>query len=131
MNFFTTSLPGVMKIEPSLNEILGKKILKDKSTKEFNKFLKDLNLENAYELSINRGVKMDFDFTSSSGLVRCIIGKVEIEVISGNNEKKLVETLTEENHFQIFIQQGYQINLTSLDDKSIIEINTDKEQLPF
>ena len=127
MNFYTTDLPGILKLEPRVHKDNRGYLFESYSKKEIDKFINDLQLNFGYQLKLNANQYMDLDLNSSTSLIRCIIGKVELNIISINKKILLTDIISDKEYFQYLIPKGYKVSLKSLSEETVLEIQSDKE----
>lgn len=134
MNIIKTKIEGVVIIEPHLIKTQNGYFFEIFSEKEFKDKVGNIDFCQDNESMSHYGVMRGFHFQrppfAQSKLLRCVEGKVldvavDIRKSSPTYGKHVAVELSEENHRQLFIPQGFAHSFSVLSKKAIIQYKCD------
>lgn len=134
MNIIKTKIEGVVIIEPHLIKTQNGYFFEIFSEKEFKDKVGNIDFRQDNESMSHYGVMRGFHFQrppfAQSKLLRCVEGKVldvavDIRKSSPTYGKHVAVELSEENHRQLFIPQGFAHGFSVLSKKAIIQYKCD------
>lgn len=134
MNIIKTKIEGVVIIEPHLIKTQNGYFFEIFSEKEFKDKVGNIDFCQDNESMSHYGVMRGFHFLrppfAQSKLLRCVEGKVldvavDIRKSSPTYGKHVAVELSEENHRQLFIPQGFAHGFSVLSKKAIIQYKCD------
>lgn len=134
MNIIKTKIEGVVIIEPHLIKTQNGYFFEIFSEKEFKDKVGNIDFCQDNESMSHYGVMRGFHFQrppfAQSKLLRCVEGKVldvavDIRKSSPTYGKHVAVELSEENHRQLFIPQGFAHGFSVLSKKAIIQYKCD------
>ena len=134
MNAIKTDIEGVVIIEPKLFEDSRGYFFESFSQREFNEKVANINFVQDNESKSSYGVIRGLHFQkppyAQSKLVRCVKGKVldvavDIREGSPTYGQWVSCELTEDNHRQFFIPQGFAHGFSVLSDEAIFQYKCD------
>lgn len=134
MNIIKTKIEGVVIIEPHLIKTQNGYFFEIFSEKEFKDKVGNIDFCQDNESMSHYGVMRSFHFQrppfAQSKLLRCVEGKVldvavDIRKSPPTYGKHVAVELSEENHRQLFIPQGFAHGFSVLSKKAIIQYKCD------
>lgn len=134
MNVVKTDIEGVVIIEPNVFEDSRGYFFESFSQREFNEKVANINFVQDNESKSSYGVIRGLHFQkppyAQSKLVRCVRGKVldvavDIREGSPTYGQWVSCELTEDNHRQFFIPQGFAHGFSVLSDEAIFQYKCD------
>ncbi len=134
MNVIKTDIEGVVIIEPNVFEDSRGYFFESFSKREFNEKVANINFVQDNESKSSYGVIRGLHFQkppyAQSKLVRCVRGKVldvavDIREGSPTYGQWVSCELTEDNHRQFFIPQGFAHGFSVLSDEAIFQYKCD------
>lgn len=139
MNVKTTSIPGVMILEPRVFQDARGYFFESYKEKEFNTEVAKVKFVQDNESCSTRGVMRGLHFQrpphAQAKLVRCVRGAVldvAVDIRKGSptfGEHVAVE-LTEENHRMFFIPKGFAHGFAVLSDTAVLQYKCDNYYAP-